>query len=210
MGNATAAKAKKHFVLFGFRGFTPGNEERSGFTLIELLVVISIIGLLASIVMASLNSARVKARDARRKSDLREIALALELFYDANGSYISTGATDVNNEYNTLDSAVLGGGGTYDWHRLDGLVTGGYISVLPVDPVNKDIGPWCWVRPDGGLKDYIYTYTSDGQHYILCTWMENTSDRDTLQFKDAPNPWNASERLYANRNYSPYSYVIVK
>ncbi len=184
--------------------------KKKGFTLIELLVVISIIGLLGSIIFAATNSIRAKARDARRKSDLRQISLALELYYDTNGSYISTGATDVNNEYNTLDSAVLGGGGTYDWHRLDGLVTGNYISVLPTDPINRDIGPWCWVRPDGGLKDYIYTYTSDGQHYILCAWMENTSDRDTLQFRDVVNPWNSAEKLYADRSYSPYSYVIVK
>lgn len=79
-----------------------------------------------------------------------------------------------------------------------------------MNPINKDIGPWCWVRADGGLKDYIYTYTSDGTHYILCARMENTSDPDTLQFKDAPNPWNTSQKLYANRNYSPYAYVIVR
>lgn len=58
-----------------------------GFTLIELLVVIAIIGILSSVVLASLNSARTKARDARRVADLKQIQVALELFYDANGSY---------------------------------------------------------------------------------------------------------------------------
>lgn len=113
---------------------------------------------------------------------------------------MSTGATDVNNKYNTLDSAVLSGGSTYNWYYLDPLVNEGRIPALPLDPINKDIGPWCWVRADGGLKDYIYTYTSNGVHYILCTWMENTSDPDTLQFKDVNNPWNPSEKLYANRS----------
>lgn len=65
---------------FSFR-----NEK--GFTLIELLVVISIIGLLGSVVMASLNSARVKARDARRVSDIHEVRKALELYYSSQGTY---------------------------------------------------------------------------------------------------------------------------
>jgi len=51
----------------------------SGFTLIELLVVISIIGLLSSIVLTCVNSARSKARNAREKSDVRQIITALEL-----------------------------------------------------------------------------------------------------------------------------------
>lgn len=50
-----------------------------GFTLIELLVVISIISLLSSIVLTSVNSARAKARNAREKSDVHQIILALEL-----------------------------------------------------------------------------------------------------------------------------------
>lgn len=58
------------------------NKKQLGFTLIELLVVIAIVGLLASMVLVALNSARAKARDVRRKSDLRQIVIALELYYD--------------------------------------------------------------------------------------------------------------------------------
>ena len=62
-------------------------NKNKGFTLVELLVVIAIIGILASVVLVSLNSARSRARDARRISDLHQVALALESYYDANGNY---------------------------------------------------------------------------------------------------------------------------
>jgi prepilin-type N-terminal cleavage/methylation domain-containing protein len=59
----------------------------SGFTLIELLVVVSIIGLLASVVLASLNQARIRARDTKRIAEVGAILTALSLFYDEHGRY---------------------------------------------------------------------------------------------------------------------------
>ena len=69
------------------------NKNQSGFTLIELLVVIAIIGLLASIVLLALNGARAKSRDAKRIADVRQIASALELFYNDFNSYPTTPIT---------------------------------------------------------------------------------------------------------------------
>lgn len=60
-------------------------KNKKGFTLIELLVVIAIIGILASVVLVSLNTARSKARDARRQADLKQIATAAEMFYNGTG-----------------------------------------------------------------------------------------------------------------------------
>lgn len=62
-------------------------KKNKGFTLIELLVVIAIIGILSSVVLASLNSAREKSRDAKRVSDIKQLQLALELYFDSNGEY---------------------------------------------------------------------------------------------------------------------------
>jgi prepilin-type N-terminal cleavage/methylation domain-containing protein len=84
------------------------SSER-GFSLIELLVVISIIGILTTIVLASLSQARARGRDARRVADIRQLQLALELYYDANGSY-------------PLTLSVLSGPG--------------YIPAVPKDPGN--------------------------------------------------------------------------
>ena len=93
--------------------FIHEKRAQKGFTLIELLVVIAIIGILATIVLVSLNSARAKARDTRRASDLRQVALALELSYDANNAY-----------------PVLAVCGAIP----AALATAGYIAAVPTDP----------------------------------------------------------------------------
>lgn len=78
---------------------------KKGFTLIELLVVIAIIGVLSSVVLASLNSARGKARDARRKQDIVQIQKALELYYDSYGGYPSSACPAV--DYKIKNSLAL-------------------------------------------------------------------------------------------------------
>jgi prepilin-type N-terminal cleavage/methylation domain-containing protein len=67
-------------------------EKREGFTLIELLVVVAIIGILASIVLASLNDAKLKGNDAGVKSNLNTIRSVTEIFYSNNkNSYLPSG-----------------------------------------------------------------------------------------------------------------------
>ena len=55
-------------------------RKQRGFTLIELLVVIAIIGLLSTLAVVALNNARMKSRDAKRVSDVKQIQTALELY----------------------------------------------------------------------------------------------------------------------------------
>src|SRR5690349_12913358 len=62
-------------------------RQNKGFTLIELLVVIAIIGILSSVVLASLNTARNKGNDAKVKAQLSGLRAAAEIYYDTNSGY---------------------------------------------------------------------------------------------------------------------------
>ncbi len=67
--------------------------KSKGFTLIELLVVIAIIGILSSVVLASLTTARSKGTDAAIQADMANSRAQAELWYSSNGSNYGTGAT---------------------------------------------------------------------------------------------------------------------
>lgn len=79
---------------------------KKGFTLIELLVVISIIGLLSSIVLASLSTTRVKASDAAIKENLRGIIASSEIEYSTLGYVYNTTGNAINS---TTCSTLLSG-----------------------------------------------------------------------------------------------------
>ena len=116
-------------------------RKKRGFTLIELLVVVAIIALLASVVMASLNSARGKARDAQRLSDMNQIKIALELFYSEHDHYPSlpTEGVSVSGEYIGDDSGPIE------------VALAPYIKTIPKDPLHDGV-------------NYYYAY--DASHCI--------------------------------------------
>lgn len=160
----TQIYAKQESVFTPAPKFDVPRQCQRGFTLIELLVVIAIIGLLASVVMVALNGARMKARDTRRKADLKQIRMALELYYQDNNKYPPAGGC----AYGT-NCYIFSTDGV-NW--FSALLP--FVSKVPQDPKNNAAGPWS----DG---NYSYAYgnvTSDGQAFDLTTQLENTSDPD--------------------------------
>ena len=89
-----------------------------GFTLIELLVVIAIIGILSSVVLASLNTARDKGANAAAKANLNNARAQAELFYDDNGrtytTVCTTGTNNISANVTAADGAVSGTAACFD------------------------------------------------------------------------------------------------
>lgn len=111
-----------------------GTAQR-GFTLIELLVVIAIIGILSSVVLASLNSARTRARDARRESDMHQILTALTAFHIDRGCLPTTSGSSCVSGYSEVNTG--GWDTSHEGGFLPFLVSGGYLPAGSADPVNS-------------------------------------------------------------------------
>ncbi len=113
-------------------------QKNKGFTLIELLVVIAIIGLLATLAVVALNSARAKSRDAKRVSDVKQIQTSLELYYnDENGYPAAT----------TLGTEIVG-------------ATSG-VTYMGAVPTNPSPGGAAYVYTSNGTT-YSLTFSLEG------------------------------------------------
>ena len=147
------------------------DKNSTGFTLIELLVVIAIIGLLASIVLVSLNSARKKARDAKRIVEVKQLQTALEFYYDENGAYPisgNCGATLPNAGWcNSVQSLSSG-----HWVRNGSTNLGEFLSIDPIDPLQGGSPKWTPVN-GGTIFYYANSYGGAGQWYMIIFGLEN-------------------------------------
>ena len=156
-------------------------RNQKGFTLIELLIVISIIAFLASIVLYAFNSARAKARDVRRRADMRQISNALYLFYDKNGA--------MPQNYNPNGGACQGDG--YYEQSMGELVTAGLLAKVPSDPRNvTDPNDWgyCYY-----VYDSSYTYGPGYEHPgALMVGALETAPESTTGEPPSCRPWAPS------------------
>lgn len=143
-------------------------KKKKGFTLIELLIAIAIIGVLTTLLMTNFVGIRQRARDAQRKSDIRQMQSALELYRSDQGRYPSTiGSTyRLNSSTACPTSQSLSSGSTV------------YMSKIPCDTLGTSVY-------NGG--NYYY-YSATGSTYVIAACLENTSDNDPSSTTTAPSP----------------------
>lgn len=130
-----------------------------GFTLIELLVVMTIIGIMASVVVTSMQNVRVKARDTTRVTQLKGLESALNIYHTDTKSYPPTFSGTTPLIPNTEIWFECFGGHKLDYIPLIGPL---YKITLPSDP-----------KLDCTGVTYSWTYASNGTDFKLITHPEN-------------------------------------
>ena len=130
-------------------------SKTRAFTLIELMVVVAIIAILTAIILPALAGSKAKARDAQRVSDLGQLQLALELYYDRCGQYPATLSFDPNTTGNGCPEAT------------PKINLGTYIAQIPTPPAGTN------------QTNYGYTVMSasggPAVNYVLHTLLESTN-----------------------------------
>jgi general secretion pathway protein G len=121
-------------------------SSQKGFTLLEMLITVSIIGILAAITSANLGGARTRARDTERVTEVSQIALAVEHYYNACRQYPAMLALTANN-------------GTCPV----GVTLDSFITSIPTDPLNN------------GTFVYVYAVNGTFDDFVIKATLETNS-----------------------------------
>lgn len=155
------------------------SKKKYGFALMELLVVLGIIGILFSVVLFNVNEAHKQARDTGRKADLKQLQLALDLYFQENGEYpagcdnntthfVGPGPFTSSDELLTCD----------DDNYIPDLTSSNMLTSLPIDPIFE--------HDDN--KGYLYKTNLDQDAYkvIIYDSVESEDVTASSEFTSCP------------------------
>lgn len=165
-------KLKNNYKKDGALDLSSTEKSGAGFTLVELLVVITILGVLATIGLVAFTSAQIRGRDTQRKSDLKQLSNALEVFYSDYAKYpSSSGGLIQGCPYDSIHNGTIScSWGTGKFRDIDGsgTIKTVYFTTLPKDPSSG--------------SSYYYRIVDSGtnQKFQLFAHLENTQDPNCL------------------------------
>ncbi len=138
-------------------------RKNRGFTLIELLVVIGIIAMLVAIAIPNYLSARQRASDSRKKSDMVALKNALRLYYNDYNKYPAGSGL-------SLSGCGPAGASACPYSGCGGDFTAGGATGCDVTYMKK--------FPTGMLSSILYYQAASGEDFCLRTVLDNKSDPD--------------------------------
>lgn len=160
------------------QGYKKQNSKKTGFTLIELLVVIAVIALLASVVLVALSNSRTKARNAKRLSDVTQLASALSLYQNTCNGFPQTGPIVLAGGLSLYSGTATTCGTSTGVSPNGGIgvtsVASGTVylaqfqaSPKPADDASLPVGSRCSeANGSNSWNDYVYSSSSTDKYTI--------------------------------------------
>ena len=138
--------------------------KKNAFTLIELLVVISVLGILVAVILPNLIGVRARARDSARKNDLRQLKVAIRMYYNDHQAYPP--------DDDSGNIVACGADGSLQCTN---------------DDESFAIGNMVYMKEMISNEQFDYVQMSFGEDFLLSTVLENSSDSDIADSVDRCN-----------------------
>lgn len=153
----------------------PLHRRLPGFTIIEMMVVMAIMGILFTLAAGGLVASQQKSRDARRKSDLAQIAIAIETYFNDKGEYPLS-----DQSFKLVTDGCTGGGAQQETIQCDW-----------GSPLVDSKGTTYMVKlPEDPQSSFAYHYYSDGTYFQIYARLENTEDPSIEKINGNPSVYS--------------------
>lgn len=161
-------------------------QRRSGFTIVELLIVMGILAVLATFFVNGYTGTQRRARDAQRKSDLKQLANSLELYFNDYRRYPAESAGTIAGCPSTTSTSCTWGTGQFTDTKTI------YFKSIPNEPTPANT--------------YVYRSDAGGSYFRLYAWLENPDDPDIIVVAETgcnPTPTPACNFAITSGNTTP-------
>lgn len=178
------------------------NTRTKGFTIIELLVTVFIIALLTGIIISNLTDSKAKSRDGKRISDIGQLQLAFELYFDRCNEYPALAPANTSNNY-LVDVNASNGCPTINGTQIT-LAT--FTSKIPTPP---NVGEYRYAVNDvDHPTDYVLRAQLEKNNQAIQDAITNNTSFSSYPYLTTPSTRTTTTGLTCTHSSSPYYYCV--